>query len=578
MNAPIVVIRAVYFLCALQAGGLLIFRLVILPRQFSSPGFRRLALIMMAVMVAAFAIWLPIQAASMSGGEVVSSIFDGTLGTVLFSTRFGHVWIARLVLIAVAIAALFWERLRGAPIVAALAANGALAMNAAAGHAGASEGLDGAIQLGGDMLHLLAVGAWLGGLLPFAWMMTRYNRVAGADLGEAYEATQRFSLLGLVCVGVILATGSINSWFLVGSVPALIGTDYGQLLLIKIALFVVIVAIATVNRLRLTPLVREGSRKGLLALRRNAVGETVLGAAIVGIVAVLGTLPPAAHDRPIWPFAQRIVWTPFPRLVAAYPTSFIRSPIPYAAPSVDRGRPLYAKFCIACHGTGGRGDGPAAGGLPVKPADLTEEHLLSHSEGDLFWWISRGIDHSMPGFNLFMSENQRWDLINFLRARASGVQAQTLSSEIDSAPSPLMPDFAFETGGQQKTLREELRQKPVLLVLFRGAGAERLGQIAAMTPRLRAAGLEVVAVPLDDQGNAPLPTPAVRIAPDVRAVLSLFAPANAADTEYLIDPASYLRARWSDTEGAPLPDAATLEAAVKRENSLPPSRPPEHQH
>jgi len=578
MNAPIVVIRAVYFICALQAGGLLIFRLVILPRQFSSPEFRRLALIMMAVMVAAFAIWLPIQAASMSGGEIVSSIFDGTLGTVLFSTRFGHVWIARLALIAVAIVALFRERLRGAPVAAALAANGALAMNAAAGHAGAATGLDGAIQLGGDMLHLLAAGAWLGGLLPFAWTMTRYLRVADADFGEAYEATQRFSILGLVCVGVILATGSINSWFLVGSVPALIGTDYGQLLLVKIALFLVIVAVAAVNRLRLTPLVRDGSRKGLLALRRNAVIETVLGAAIIAIVAVLGTLPPAAHDRPIWPFAQRIVWTPFPRLVAAYPTSFIRSPIPYAAPSVGRGQSLYAKFCVACHGAGGRGDGPAAPDLPVKPADLTEEHLLSHSEGDLFWWISRGIDNSMPGFNLFTSENQRWDLINFLRARASGVKAQTLSSRVGDAPAPLMPDFAFETGGQQKTLREELGRRPVLLVLFRAAASERLGQLAAMTPRLRASGLDVVAIPLDDQGNASLPLPAVRIAPELRAVLSLFAPANAANTEYLIDPASYLRARWSDADGVPLPDAATLEAAVKRENSLPLSRAPEHQH
>jgi putative copper resistance protein D len=575
MNAPIVIIRAVYFICALQAGGLLIFRLVILPRQFSSPGFRRLALIMMAVMVAAFAIWLPIQAASMSGGEVISSIFDGTLGTVLFSTRFGHVWIARLALLAVATIALFWERLR---IAAALAANGALAMNAAAGHAGAATGLDGAIQLGGDMLHLLAAGAWLGGLLPFAWMMTRYLRVAGADLGEAYEATQRFSILGLVCVGVILATGSINSWFLVGSVPALIGTDYGQLLLVKIALFLVIVAVAAVNRLRLTPLVRDGSRKGLLALRRNAVVETVLGAAIIGIVAVLGTLPPAAHDRPIWPFAQRFVWTPFPRLVAAYPTSFIRSPVPYAAPSVGRGQSLYAKFCVACHGAGGRGDGPAAPDLPVKPADLTEEHLLSHSEGDLFWWISRGIDNSMPGFNLFTTENQRWDLINFLRARASGVQAQTLSSQIGDAPAPLMPDFAFETGGQQKTLREELGQRPVLLVLFRDAAGQRLGQLAAMAPRLRAAGLDVVAAPLADDGNAPLPISAVHIAGQVRNALSLFAAANAADTEYLIDPASYLRARWSDAEGAPLPDVATLEAAVKRENSVPLSRPPEHQH
>jgi copper resistance protein D len=81
--------------------------------------------------------------------------------------------------------------------------------------------------------------------------------------------TRRFSTLGIVSVGVLVATGIINSWVLVGSVPALVGTDYGRLLLVKVALFFVMMAIAGVNRLRLTPrLVQAPSA----AVAENALG------------------------------------------------------------------------------------------------------------------------------------------------------------------------------------------------------------------------------------------------------------------------------------------------------------------
>jgi putative copper resistance protein D len=104
---------------------------------------------------------------------------------------------------------------------------------------------------------------------------------------------RRFSMLGTICVGAILVTGGINSWFLVGNIPALIGTAYGRLLLVKIALFVAMVAIAAFNRYRLTPLIRAPGTAALPMLRRNALIEVTLGLAILMIVAVLGTLPPA---------------------------------------------------------------------------------------------------------------------------------------------------------------------------------------------------------------------------------------------------------------------------------------------
>ena len=79
-------------------------------------------------------------------------------------------------------------------------------------------------------MHLIAASAWLGGLLPLALLLTAARR-EGISLALAREATLRFSTLGLISVGVLIATGSVNGWILTGSVPALVGTDYGRLLL-----------------------------------------------------------------------------------------------------------------------------------------------------------------------------------------------------------------------------------------------------------------------------------------------------------------------------------------------------------
>jgi putative copper resistance protein D len=109
----------------------------------------------------------------------------------------------------------------------------------------------------------------------------------------AQIATYRFSTLGLLTVGTLLATGLVNTWVLVGSPPVMFETDYGRLLLLKIALFVAMVTVAGVNRFRLTP--RLPGKDPLRRLGRNVFVEIGLGLAIIAIVSVLGTLAPAMH-------------------------------------------------------------------------------------------------------------------------------------------------------------------------------------------------------------------------------------------------------------------------------------------
>jgi len=108
-------------------------------------------------------------------------------------------------------------------------------------------------------------------------------------------------------------------------------------------------------------------------------------------------------------------------LAEAYPTQYWQSPTGFASASIADGATLYPGHCSNCHGAEGHGNGPAASTLPVPPADLTAEHLWAHEDGELFWWLSHGITApgggvAMPGFADTLTEDQRWALIDWVRA------------------------------------------------------------------------------------------------------------------------------------------------------------------
>ena len=70
--------------------------------------------------------------------------------------------------------------------------------------------------------------------------------------------------------------------------------------------------------------------------------------------------------------------------------------------------------CAACHGPGGKGDGPAAAALPPpKPANWTADPVQKQTDGELFWKIANGRGAMPPWKHL--SEKDRWDLVNFVR-------------------------------------------------------------------------------------------------------------------------------------------------------------------
>jgi len=89
-----------------------------------------------------------------------------------------------------------------------------------------------------------------------------------------------------------------------------------------------------------------------------------------------------------------------------------KNPVAADGASVGRGKAVYAAHCASCHGTSGKGDGPAAKDLEKSAGDMTK--LAGQTDGGIFWKITEG-KKPMPGYGSKLSEQQRWDVVNYMR-------------------------------------------------------------------------------------------------------------------------------------------------------------------
>lgn len=183
------------------------------------------------------------------------------------------------------------------------AAAALIAALALAGHANSEHGPQRLVHLAADAAHLLAAGAWVGALPALVSMISHQRRSPeSVPLEDVARATQRFSLLGLISVAVLIASGGVNAWFTVGTFAALFMTHYGHLLLVKLAMFGGMLVLAAVNRVRLMPVLSDAELPQTVraaaqrSLQRNAVVEALLALLVLGIVGALGTTMPAAHS------------------------------------------------------------------------------------------------------------------------------------------------------------------------------------------------------------------------------------------------------------------------------------------
>jgi mono/diheme cytochrome c family protein len=96
------------------------------------------------------------------------------------------------------------------------------------------------------------------------------------------------------------------------------------------------------------------------------------------------------------------------------------NPVAPTVASIDAGKAIYDQKCSTCHGPNGLGDGPVGLTLNPRPANLSIHAVPGvHTDGQLFAWITNGYPNSaMPGFKGSLTDEQRWDLVNFIRTFA----------------------------------------------------------------------------------------------------------------------------------------------------------------
>ena len=233
---------------------------------------------------------------------------SGALGS-LAAVRWGHAWVITVVslgIAAIAMAAL--ERAPGrvdpaagsnrAQLAGVALVTGAVAL-AWSGHAGS--GTDAAVSIGLHALHVIATGAWLGGLAALLTVVPRVRRDLGASDAMRLDAAVvvRFSALAITCVGVLVVTGIYRAIGELTAVDDLIDTGYGRALLVKLIVFAVLLVGGVVNRLVLHPRMertalglRDSDAGAHRALRVSVTAELALAAALLVVVAIMVNLPP----------------------------------------------------------------------------------------------------------------------------------------------------------------------------------------------------------------------------------------------------------------------------------------------
>jgi putative copper resistance protein D len=403
--------------------------------------------------------------------------------------------------------------------------------------------------LSASIAHRLALGVWLGGL-PALILLIGAGPVPNDTRQLAAVILRRFSRLAIVAMSVILVSGTLLTWYLVGNVSSLIGTVYGRLLILKLALLGGVFVIAGGLQRQLLPMLEVKPSDPTFRSYANRVKlETVVAVLIVVVASDMAGLAPPEHEDNVWPLPFRfsfaatwaIPWVPtrfiaghvlillglaalafgllpslrpawfrlrantslgagiaaalvgsglaFPAIsVQAFPDTYLTTEIPYAATSITAGLNHFEQNCTGCHGVSGHGDGPAASSLPVKPADLSAPHTALHTGGDLYWWVTHGIPASgMPAFADVLTKDDRWDIINFLGAFSIGYQARIIEPKINPGQYWLAPpDFQVTDETGNTFILSDYRRQSAILLLLFSCTRDNVAQETARLEQLLA--------------------------------------------------------------------------------------------
>ncbi len=504
--------------------------------------------------------------------EQLAAAFDPTvIETVIFSTRFGFVWLIQqslslLILLSLILRALLINTFgyKQLLVFIGISVLSLLLVGMFKSHTAALEPIWPGLL--GNSLHLIAAGTWFGGL-PALFLLLR-SPVRNIDKSSCVVVSRtlkRFSILATLMVIIIILSGALLGALQFGRWSELFSTAYGQVLLIKLLLFSMMIACAAVIRCKYMPYLNKESLNAANSwVISKWVGfEAGVGCIVLAVASTLKETTPAAHEEVvIWPFSFRFsmeaTWDENPDIrmqvtiglylamaaialmayliyqgesikkaiifgiglslvglaiglpplsVQAYPDTYKSSTVPYIAVSIENGEALFNQHCVSCHGAGGKGDGVLADTLSKVPANLTEPHAASHTVGDMFWWLMHGIgdDKAMPAFESILDEEEIWDLINYLHAFSDGFSGSQLRPQIvPNRPLFGAPDFYYSTINSSGNLKDFRNTTSVWLVLFSWPESrERLEQLKNNYNIVKNNNAEIIAIAMNGSASIP---------------------------------------------------------------------------
>jgi putative copper export protein/mono/diheme cytochrome c family protein len=611
LDICVALLRGTHIGALLSLFGTLVFRLVIAPAAMAeatvaAERVRALLLRLTRICAACSLItglaWLITDSAVIAGASGTTMTLHA-VPTVALHTQFGQWLLSRFALLLLLLLLPLLRTRRMALAAATALAGAALSLQPMLGHAGAIGGSLGMELIASEILHLLAAGAWLGGLLPL------FITVGILPPQPAATACRNFTPIGLSAVLILGVTAVVQVGEFMGGLPGLLGTTYGRVALVKLGLFVVLLVLAALNRLLFTE--RLAGPSPVVAQRHIRVSiaiEAVLGTLVILTAGFLASQTPGTHEQPVWPFVWRpslsalydpdlrgevvvaliiiagaivtgmigllwrraryfvlaislaIIVLEGPHLtllfVEAYPTSFYTSPTEFAATAIAHGAKLFATHCAICHGTEGRGDGPSSRALALKPADLTADHLWGHSDGELYWYIAQGFEApqggiAMPGFAHTLSTEAIWDLIDYLHANNAGASMRRFGQWRHPIP---LPQFDAECPDGSTVDLDDLRNRLLRIVFAPGDV-----QAAPTAPP----GVDVTTILVTpDRPATPPPDGCIASEPEAWTALSVILGASPDGVELLADQNAWLRAAWRSADGNARADVRTLEARI----------------
>lgn len=304
LEPAVIVLRLMQYAGAMVLMGSSLFFVYALPASGDGSAaearWARPLLIGAGLLVAVAAIFGIGAQSSVLAGSISDGLKTETLTAVVAGMNLGKAAVVRAsVAILAVFGLLFLKPGRPAWIIAALLGAIATASLAWMGHGAATEGPLGRLHLGSDVLHALAAAVWIGALTGFFGLLAVASTTP-ATSQALHRALHGFSGIGSALVAVLVLTGLINSWVLVGPehLSNLLTTAYGRLLSLKLIVFLAMLALAAANRFRHTPALGRvlsadlSPDLALRTLRRSVILETALGLAVLALVAWFGTLPP----------------------------------------------------------------------------------------------------------------------------------------------------------------------------------------------------------------------------------------------------------------------------------------------